>query len=303
LGFVQQAFGANLTTELLNSYDGSSIITDNKQDLVGEQYLAKQIKSIEEDQKKRSIIDRYAYLLYEGEKCDAPAYIGASQFHQSQSSSSFKPIQVEHSASNTRFDFEEKYQQNVDQYVAAAQSEQARRELEQLESERLEAERLEAERIKLELEQQEILKLHQAIQEQMRQEALELALVQEEAERQKQIEQEKIIMEQIRLDELLNEQKSQEKFDDEVHFQQAQEQEEFEKSMSSSSVYANADIALNGLSPNIDLLSPDLKQITLDAHNDPQFKAMLELLMKPFNMPVEKIEQNAEWPSQDKIGA
>jgi hypothetical protein len=266
LGFVQQAFGANLATELFETYNGSSIVTDNKQDLVGAQYLAKQIQNIEEDQRRSSVIERYSYLLYEGEKCEAPA------FSQSQLTSSFQPV---------RYDGDSFEQVN-------RRSFEDRQELEKLERERLEFQRLENERLALEQEQR---RLDQLIKEQLEHEALVQKRLNAEAALEEQIKQEKHIMEQIRQEEQQNEQA-----DFEQHYQ-----EHFNKSMSAASIQSKtyADIAL---AENADLLSSEFKQITLEAYNDPQFKAMLELLMKPFNVPVEKIEQDAEWPSQDKIG-
>lgn len=63
---IEQAFGPQLTTQLLNTYDGSAVQTDTQQDLIGEKYLAEQIKLVQ--QTKRSVVDRYAHLFYEGDK-------------------------------------------------------------------------------------------------------------------------------------------------------------------------------------------------------------------------------------------
>ena len=49
------------------------------------------------------------------------------------------------------------------------------------------------------------------------------------------------------------------------------------------------------------LSSNNLKSITLEAYNSPQFKAMLEQLSKPISVPPEQINYPPEWPSQDKI--
>ena len=49
------------------------------------------------------------------------------------------------------------------------------------------------------------------------------------------------------------------------------------------------------------LSSSNLNSVTLDAYDSPQFKAMLDQLLKPINMPPEQINYPADWPSQDKI--
>jgi hypothetical protein len=49
------------------------------------------------------------------------------------------------------------------------------------------------------------------------------------------------------------------------------------------------------------LSSSNLKSVTLEAYNSPQFKAMLEQLSKPISVPPEQINYPPEWPSQDKI--
>jgi hypothetical protein len=49
------------------------------------------------------------------------------------------------------------------------------------------------------------------------------------------------------------------------------------------------------------LSSSNLNAVQLDAYESPQFKAMLEQLLKPLNLPPEQINYPADWPSQDKI--
>ena len=43
------------------------MISDSQQDLIGERYLAEQIRLIQEQQKTTSILDKWSHLLYEGE--------------------------------------------------------------------------------------------------------------------------------------------------------------------------------------------------------------------------------------------
>lgn len=67
LNAVHQAFGLNLAKELIKTYDGSNLVSDSQQDLIGERYLAEQIRLIQEQQKTTSILDKWSHLLYEGE--------------------------------------------------------------------------------------------------------------------------------------------------------------------------------------------------------------------------------------------
>ena len=41
---------------------------DTQQDLIGDKYLTEQIKRINEENKKKSILDKWSHLLYEGDK-------------------------------------------------------------------------------------------------------------------------------------------------------------------------------------------------------------------------------------------
>lgn len=68
LSTVQQAFGSNLANELIKTYEGSNLVSDSQQDLVGDKYLAEQIRMIQEQQKTTSILDKWGHLLYEGER-------------------------------------------------------------------------------------------------------------------------------------------------------------------------------------------------------------------------------------------
>ncbi len=67
---VKQAFGDNLADELIKTYDGSNLVSDSQQDLIGEKYLAEQIKLIQEQQRTSSILDKWSHLLYQGEQED-----------------------------------------------------------------------------------------------------------------------------------------------------------------------------------------------------------------------------------------
>jgi hypothetical protein len=85
---IKQAFGTNLTSKLLETYDGSQIVVDNQQDLIGERYIAEQIRAV--NASKTSVIDRYAHLLYEGEKDDTSHVPNPLEY--SRSALNLKPI-------------------------------------------------------------------------------------------------------------------------------------------------------------------------------------------------------------------
>lgn len=63
---VKTAF-PKVAGQILGAYEGAQLVTDQKQDLVGEKYLSEQIKMINEENKKKSILDKWSHLLYEGE--------------------------------------------------------------------------------------------------------------------------------------------------------------------------------------------------------------------------------------------
>jgi hypothetical protein len=66
LNLLKRAF-PKIATALIESYDGSTIKTDDNQNLIGEKYLTIQINKIREENKKKSILDKWGHLLYDGE--------------------------------------------------------------------------------------------------------------------------------------------------------------------------------------------------------------------------------------------
>jgi hypothetical protein len=95
LNALEKAFGPSMKNELLTSYDGSSIVSDNQQDLIGERYISEQIKYIQ--QKKTSIVDKYAHLFYEGEKDYKPSEYNPQKFITASSANlAVKPVQQQH---------------------------------------------------------------------------------------------------------------------------------------------------------------------------------------------------------------
>lgn len=77
--------------------------------------------------------------------------------------------------------------------------------------------------------------------------------------------------------------------------QQSQQQQQPQREAQSARLEQQPQSFLPQLSSN------NLKSITLEAYNSPQFKAMLEQLSKPISVPPEQINYPPEWPSQDKI--
>ncbi len=43
-------------------------MTDTQQDLVGDRYLSEQIRIINQENQKKSVLDKWSHLLYEGDK-------------------------------------------------------------------------------------------------------------------------------------------------------------------------------------------------------------------------------------------
>ncbi len=58
--------------KIIDTYDGSSIVTDTNQTLVGEEYYAKQIAEIKE-RNKTSFLTKWNHLLYQGDETYVPS--------------------------------------------------------------------------------------------------------------------------------------------------------------------------------------------------------------------------------------
>lgn len=76
LSVVEAAF-PKVAKKLIRSQDGSNLVADSNQDLIGDRYLAEQIRRINEENKKKSILDKWSHLLYEGE--DERTYVSSYQ--------------------------------------------------------------------------------------------------------------------------------------------------------------------------------------------------------------------------------
>ena len=66
-----------MSSSLINSYEGSTLHSDLNQDLIGDRYLAELIRKQNEDNKQKSILDKWGHLLYEGE--DERTYLSAAE--------------------------------------------------------------------------------------------------------------------------------------------------------------------------------------------------------------------------------
>lgn len=296
----------------MQTYDGSAVQADTQQDLIGEKYLSEQIKRIQET--KKSVIDRYAHLLYEG---DANSSVNGSKPANDTSitySNSFttnvQPIQQqEFSLSQTKLQPAPSSknitpsasgQLRQSSSTQASLQEQLRRLAEQEQREREQQERI----------HQQLLEQEKALQEAIRQEQ---ARIEQERLRQQRAEQEQFRQQEIIRQEM-----------EALLLQQQQAQAAAAAAMASasqtqlnkaSSQVLAQDAAINQSSsfinqqrqqsnaniPNAQS-SSHLKSVTIDAYNDPQFKAMLDQITKPLNVPIENIELQGTWPSADQIG-
>lgn len=69
MDLLRSAFPSRVSEQILKTdYDGSKLIKDTRQDLLGEEYLERQIRKVKEENVKKSILDTYNYMLYEGDR-------------------------------------------------------------------------------------------------------------------------------------------------------------------------------------------------------------------------------------------
>ena len=296
---------------MLTTYDGSAIVTDTQQDLIGEKYLEEQIKRAHDYQKKNSVIDRYSHLLYEGDKnYKSNSRDDIKAYAQSTSFASLKPVQQQEfvlsqtklqPSSSNLFSSSSKlvpsssrvavqpqvaqtvyqpqvaqtvYQPQVAQTVYQGSKPESSTNLSSLQDQ---ISALQNEKIALERAQQERIAYEQALRE--------MAIRQGQAEKDQ-------LKRQIEA--LVAQQKA---------------------STSSFTPAAGATTAANASSSSFNnhrqssklnssssINAAHLKSVTIDAYNDPNFKALLDQISKPLNVPAEKIELPAQWPSDGSLG-
>jgi len=284
---IEQAFGKNLSSKLLTTYDGSAIRTDTQQDLIGEKYLEEQIKRAHDYQKKNSVVDRYSHLLYEGDKAyksnsrdDIKAYAQSSSF------ANLKPIQqqefvlqqskLQPSSSNlfssssklvpssSRVGIQPQASQTNVQAPISKHASNAH-----LTTLQDQINALQQEKLALEREQQERIAYEQALRE--------MAIKQNQIEREQ-------LKQQIQALE--------------AQQKKAATAAAAAPNASSSSFHRHSQSSKLNSSSSIDA---HLKSVTIDAYNDPNFKALLDQISKPLNVPAEKIELPAQWPSDGSL--
>jgi hypothetical protein len=302
-----------LANQLLQTYDGSAIVTDTQQDLIGEKYLEEQIKRAHDYQKKNSVIERYSHLLYEGDKDyksnakdDLKVYASSSSFANlkpvqqqeytlqqtklaptasglMQSSSRLVPsgsrflasgvnLQPSQSQIQPKQQPQQQQQQQQQQQVQQASRQESRQSSSsQLAALQEQIRRLQEEKSALERAQSQVLmKDRQEQQERLARERVQHERSTQEKARQDHVEQEQL---KQQIETLLAQQRA------------SQQQQQGSKLSSSSSLNAS-----------------NLKSVTIDAYNDPQFKALLDQISKPLNAPVENVDLPAQWPSLGSLG-
>lgn len=340
---VQQAFGSNLAQELIQSYDGSNLVADSQQDLVGERYLAEQIRLIQEQQRTTSVLDKWGHLLYEGEK----DYISASK-------SEIPPLNLDEQNYTSSVTLERHQNQDQSDYLLQLQQiqEQQRQQLfrQQQLQEHIEQQQLRHSQSQnlvhsnsyqraasaastlptgyihsqsglngrtlsdIKLSQSKANQLATAqyrAQYEAQMEAMTKAevIAQAYAQAQSEIANQN---EAIQSETYAQIQQEQEQEQQEYEEEQ-QEQENLRMSYSRQSVEQahNSQIgnklkkSLSGqqqqATASTKFSNSNLKSITIDAYNSPQFREMLEQLTKPLTIAPEQVNYPPEWPSQDKI--
>lgn len=339
---VQQAFGSNLAQELIQSYDGSNLVADSQQDLVGERYLAEQIRLIQEQQRTTSVLDKWGHLLYEGEK----DYVSASK-------SQIPPLNLEEQNYTSSVTLERKHNQDQADYLHQLQKIQEQQKQQFFRQQQLQ-EQIDQQQLRHSQSQNLVhsnsyqraasaastmptgyvhsqsglngrtlsdIKLSQL-------KANQLATAQYRAQYEAQMEsmtkaeaiahayaqaQAEIASQNEAFQSEAYAQIQQEQEQQEFEEEEQQEQENFRISYSRQSVeQARSSQIGNKLKKSFSgqqqqatastkLSSSNLKSITIDAYNSPQFREMLEQLTKPLTIAPEQVNYPPEWPSQDKI--
>ena len=292
LNTVHQAFGSNLAQELIKTYEGSNLVSDSQQDLIGERYLAEQIRLIEEQQKKSSILDKWSHLLYEGEKDYQPS--SQSQLPQMEvgslrgvvsngSSSQYNMILQQGSQPPPMSQLRSSHSGNLiasnSQHGLAASQRDLQSRLTQ--------------------------NSHSQSQAEAQFQAQAEAIARAEAEARAHDSRPQYSQSQY----------SQSQFGHQsAQYAPSQTQSQAnlqaQKSRSQSQSQINQQHINRSASQHTaqqpqpylpQLSSSNLNSVTLDAYNSPQFKAMLDQLTKPISIPPENINYPPEWPTQDKI--
>lgn len=392
LSAVKQAFGDNLAEELIKTYDGSNLVSDSQQDLIGEKYLAEQIKLIQEQQRTSSILDKWSHLLYQGEQDDKHEE-EVSNAEQEETEAEHEEIsdqtQEQHDQNNEEVveqqnvEDEEEQEQEVDErneerdeegeegqppsvylnnsqpnetidttysYLVKESQQQKPTQLRlsnsggnlvqssnesQRDTEGEQNDEEDEDEEQDEEEQEEDEEEREQEEQDHEQEEHETEVEEQEPEEHQQVKpQGSTLNESNYVTDLINDN---EKIHSQVHsqsqmgggleprslsdFKLKAKQNEFRGTESrirtdarggagasqSDYQHSRSNHQQHGWSGQQShtympqFSSSNLNSVTIDAYNSPQFKAMLEQLTKPLNVPPEHVNFPPEWPSQDKI--
>lgn len=289
LNTVHQAFGSNLAQELIKTYEGSNLVSDSQQDLIGERYLAEQIRLIEEQQKKSSILDKWSHLLYEGEKDYQPT-----------SQSQLPPMEVgdlgNSNASTSQYNIVLQQPSQQPAVMSQLRSSHSGNLITSSSQHGLMQHGFAASQ--RDLQSRLTQNSHSQSQAEAQFQAQAEAIARAEAEARAQSEYQSRV----------HQTQGQVQYQQQAQYQ-TQSQAQINKSRSQSQSQINQEKLHRSTSQHVQqpqpylpqLSSSNLNAVTLDAYNSPQFKAMLDQLTKPINIPPENINYPPEWPSADKI--
>lgn len=277
LNAVQQAFGSSLADELIKTYDGSHLVSDSQQDLIGERYLAEQIKLIEEQQKNSSVLNKWGHLLYEG---DGPKLKSGSNVlttvtevtSQNTSTVQRAPSVSQTVLSNqntietqaTNIDNGKSDESILNEIIGQVKREQDRLYREQALKEEMDKIRSDIDAQSSERTYEEQTRAHVEARLQAAK-----AFIEEE-ERQSELSKNSEIKPNAH---------------------------KFEPQLPTSRSFAEA-----ASSPSY-VSSSHLKSVTLESYNTPEFKAMLDHILKPVTIPIEHTNMPPDWPSPEKIAS
>lgn len=305
LNAVQQAFGSSLASELIKTYDGSHLVSDSQQDLIGERYLAEQIKLIEQQQKDSSVLNKWSHLLYEGEKYDKSSLNNnlttvtettdnavASQSNASINKESFMPSQlfIEKQAEVLKKSDDSFLNEIIEQVKAEKNLniEQEQSLKDALENIKIDTE-IHLERVQEEEEERSRAEAEARVQS----ERFETKFVEEE--------QQSILTQATNttakyMPEILKKSSSQQN----AYIRRSESQQNANINNIKRSGSQHAQQPFEYLPQ---LSNSNLNSVSLDAYNSPQFKSMLDQVLKPITVPAEETELPPKWPSPEEITA
>jgi len=219
--------------------------------LIGERYLAEQIKLIEQQQKDSSVLKKWSHLLYEGEKCNNDGKNGLTTVAESVKTSQVSLTNPTTATSKTDDDILDSILNMVrinEINQARLNDEDNKTKVEADLQRAVEAARIESDRLK-EKSSKHVQETIREVRDASSYRRSEVGFTGNYLRRS-------------------------------TSNQYAQQPAEYLPQLSSS----------------------NLNSVSLEAYNSPQFKLMLEQMMKPMEIPAEETILPGEWPSAEKIG-